>query len=329
MGGVPLQVTVVGTYPKIGQPGAAPNLRTAIHRFDAGEMTAEELRRVEDQVTAEVLAQQAEAGVDLVTDGKIRWDDGQAYFIRAIDGFTVHGLTRYFDTNTYYREAEATSKVSWPGPIGVADYTFAKEHSVRPVKAVVTGPYTLARLSQPGVYGSVAALARDLAALLNREALALQEAGAGLIQFDEPAICRWPEDLGILQEVSGIVTQGLTAKTAIYTWFRDVADLAPDFFDLPYQVIGLDFVWGPRNWESLRQFPAGKELGLGIVDGRNTRLEPVQEIVEGVRRATEHVSPDRISVSPSCGLDYLPRQQAYDKLVRLVEGVRAAEGVLA
>ncbi len=324
-----MQVTVVGTYPKIGQPGTAPNLRTAIHRFDGGELTAAELRHVEDQVTAEVLAQQAEAGVDLVTDGKVRWDDGQTYFTRAIDGFTVHGLTRYFDTNTYYREAEATSTVSWPGPIGVADFIFARTHSAKPVKAVVTGPYTLARLSKPGSYGSVADLARGLAGVMNREALALEEAGVGLIQFDEPAICRWPEDFGILQEVAGIVTEGLTAKTAIYTWFRDVADLAPDFFSLPYHVIGLDFVWGPRNWETLRRFPADKELGLGIVDGRNTRLEPVQEIVEGVRRAMEHVSPDRISVSPSCGLDYLPRQQAYDKLVRLVEGVRAAAGVPA
>ena len=321
--------TVVGSYPKIGQPGKAPSLRTAIHRFDTGELSLEELHRIEREVTLEVLAQQAEAGIDLVTDGLTRWDDGQTYFTRAIPGFAIHGLTRYFDTNTYYRQAEATSPVSWGGPISVDDYTFAQGHSSRPVKAVVTGPYTLARLSQPGVHGSVAALARELAQVLNQEARALEQAGAQFIQFNEPAICRWQEELPLLQETSALVTQGITAKTAIYTWFRDITDMAPDFFHLPYSVIGLDFVWGPHNWDALPQFPADKELGMGIVDGRNTRLEPVQEIVESIRRAAEYVSPDRISVSPSCGLDYLPRQNAYDKLVRLVEGVRAAEAVLA
>ena len=125
-----------------------------------------------------------------------------------------------------------------------------------------------------------------------------------------------------------MVTQGLSAKTAIYTWFRDVSATAPDLFQLPFQVFGLDFVWGPRNWGALTHFPAGKELGLGIVDARNTRLEPVEEIVDSIKRAAEFVSPERIYVGPSAGLDYLPRQSAYDKMVRLVEGVRAAEAVL-
>ena len=325
----PLLITAVGSYPRIGAPGNAPNLRIAIHKHDNGQLSDEELHAIERQVTEDVLEQQDQAGVELVTDGQVRWDDGQTYFARGIPGFTVTGLIRYFDTNTYYRQPEATSPVSWGGPISVDDYAFAKKLSAKRVKAVITGPYTLARLSRPGAYGSVEALARELAGVLNQEAKALEQAGAGLVQFDEPAIGRWKEDFALLHETSALVTKGLTAKTAIYTWFRDVADLAPDFFHLPYQVIGLDFVWGPRNWEALSQFPSGKELGLGIMDGRNTRLEPVDELVEGVRRASEHVSLDRIHLNPSCGLDYLPRQKAYDKLARLAEAGRAAQRALA
>ena len=320
--------TVVGNYPKIGAPGKAPNLRTSIHRNDTGQLSDDDVRAIRQQVVTDVLDQQAEAGLDLVTDGEIGWDDGQTYYARGIEGFTITGLIRYFDTNTYYRQPEATSAVKWRGPISVDDFLFAKERSSKPVKAVITGPYTLAKLSKPGSYDSVQALAKELAGVLNQEAKALEQAGAEWIQFDEPAIGRWKEDFTMLRETSALVTEGLKAKTAVYTWFHDVADLAPDFFHLPYNVIGLDFVWGPRNWDALSLFPSDKELGLGILDGRNTRLEPVEEIVEGIRRAAEYVALDRIHLNPSCGLDYLPRQKAYDKLVRLSEAAKAAQQAL-
>jgi 5-methyltetrahydropteroyltriglutamate--homocysteine methyltransferase len=51
--------------------------------------------------------------------------------------------------------------------------------------------------------------------------------------------------------------------------------------------------------------------------------------VESVRWASERVSLDRVYVNPSCGLEYLPRDRAYQKLVRLVEGVKRAKEVLA
>ena len=72
--------TVVGNYPKIGPSARAPSLRTARSRLDRGRITEEELRRVEDETTREILGDQARAGVDLVTDGHIRWDDAQTYF---------------------------------------------------------------------------------------------------------------------------------------------------------------------------------------------------------------------------------------------------------
>lgn len=320
--------TVVGNYPKIGG-GRAPNLRTALNRYDRGEVTWEEVERVAKEVTKEVLEEQAQAGVDLVTDGHIRWEDGQTYFARRIAGFSINGLTRYFDNNTYFRQPVVEGRLHWQGPISVEDFTFARSHSSKPVKPVVTGPYTLARLSiLQGGYPDIRELALDLAEILNQEARALEEAGATLIQFDEPAILRNPQDFPVLQEASQRVTQDLSAKTAIYTYFRDVAAIAPDFFTLPFQVFGLDFVSGPRNWELLKDFPSDKELGLGVVDARNTRMETVEEIVKAVQRAAEHVSPERLYVNPSAGLEYLPRKNAYQKLCRLVEGVQKAREVM-
>ena len=66
----------------------------------------------------------------------------------------------------------------------------------------------------------------------------------------------------------------------------------------------------------------------GDEEPRRPRIEPVEEIVEAIRRASRYVPLERLHVNPSCGLDYLPRQSAYNKLVRLVEGANRAREVL-
>ena len=324
-----MQTTVVGSYPKIGPGARAPNLRTAISRYQVGRISEEELRRIEDGVTAEVLEDQARAGLELVTDGQIRWDDPQTYFASKIGGFDLTGLIRYFDTNTYYRQPVAESRLEWSGPVSVSDYRFAAANSERPVKAVVIGPYTLAKLSRWPHYSGLRDVVLDLARILNREARALSEAGASVVQFDEPSILRNKDDFALFQEAMSTLVDGVSSRTALYTYFGDVSGIAGDFLSLPFDVIGLDFVTGAGNFDLLKGFPDDKVLGLGIIDARNTKLETVDEIVGQVRRATSSVSIDRVHVSPSCGLEYLPRTTAYDKLVRMVEGVKRAREVLS
>ena len=116
-------LTAVGTYPKTTEGPEGQRLRRAIARSDRGDITPEDLARVEDDVTREVIEQQAAAGLDMVTDGMIRWDDGQTYIARNLEGFEATGLLRYFDTNTYYRQPVATGPIGWKGPITVSDYS--------------------------------------------------------------------------------------------------------------------------------------------------------------------------------------------------------------
>ena len=85
---------------------------------------------------------------------------------------------------------------------------------------------------------------------------------------------------------------------------------------------------GAANFDLIEGFPTDKMLGCGIVDARNTRLESVEEIVSAIERVSKSVSLDRLYINPSCGLDFLPRQNARQKLARLVEGTRAAQEAL-
>ena len=324
-----MQTTVVGNYPKIGPGTRAPSLRAAISRRQAGRIIQQELHQVEANVTKEVLEDQARAGVDIVTDGQIRWYDPQTFFASRIEGFDINGLIRYFDTNTYYRQPVAQQRLKWKGPMSVADYQFAAANSEKPVKAVVIGPYTLAKLSRWPCYSQVRDVVLDLADIMNREARALAEAGAPLVQFDEPAILRSKDDFPLFKEAMSCLVDGVTVKTALYAYFGDISGIASEFLALPFDVIGLDFVMGAANLDLLNGFPDDKELGLGVIDARNTKLESVDEIVAQITRVGGSVSPDRIQVSPSCGLEFLPRANAYDKLVRMVEGVAKAREVLS
>ena len=58
-------------------------------------------------------------------------------------------------------------------------------------------------------------------------------------------------------------------------------------------------------------------------------METVDELVDNVRRVSQHVSLDKLYLSPSAGLEFLPRVTAKEKLVRLVEGAKQAQEVLS
>jgi 5-methyltetrahydropteroyltriglutamate--homocysteine methyltransferase len=324
------RVTVVGSYPKPPPEGGEFRLRKVLQALDHGEASLADVHAAQDDLVREVLAEQADAGVELATDGQIRWEDGQTRFAEGLEGVTTSGLIRYFDTNTYFRQPVVKGVVRRRGRIVVDEYAFARDASPVPVKAVLTGPYTLAALSIDEHYGDRRALALDLARALNEEARDLTEAGAPVIAVDEPALARIPGsppgDLELLADASAVLVEGVGATTILQTYFGDVAEHGPPVFDLPFEGFGLDLVAGPANRGLLEHLPEGRILQAGIVDARNTKLEPVEELVATIRSLADAVGSDRLWVAPSCRLEYLPREAARRKCERLAEAVRAYRG---
>lgn len=320
--------TTVGDYPKIPNRPRPARLRAALARFDRKEIGEEDLRRVEDEVTVEVIDEQLEAGLDIITDGQIRWGDPQTYIACRLSGASINGLVRYFDNNTYFGQPIVEGELAWTGPITVSDYRFAAAHSPKPVKAVLTGPYTLARLSDNRFYPSLEDCVIAYAAALHQEAAALEEAGAPLIQLNEPSILDYKDDWPLFATAVSTVFEGIEAETAVYTFFRDAEGLFPQMLDLPCDILGLDFVSGPANFDTLKGVDFRKKLGLGIVDGRNVKLESVDYLLDRLRQVAESVPLERVHLNPSCGLEFLPREAAYAKLQRLAEAARAANEVM-
>ncbi|HEV8480220.1 MAG TPA: hypothetical protein VGR66_05450 [Candidatus Eisenbacteria bacterium] len=313
--------SALGSYPRIGEGAEAQKLRRSIQKFQAGGMTREALREVENEVTGEAIAEQEAAGLDWITDGLVRWEDGQTYFADRLEGFKRGQLIRYFDTNTYYRQPVATGPIRWKAPIAVDDWKFAQARASKPVRPVVTGPYTLARLSENAHYGDFESFAADVAAALHEEVRALEEAGAKAIQIDEPALVQDPSDEPLAKRLLARTLAGTRAEIWVALTMGSPVKLLDRALEWAVAGLWLDGVSDPALVERLatRAAAGTVKLGVGIVNARNTRLESADQVREALARVADRQGAERVVATTSAGLEFLPRDRAQQKLARLSE----------
>jgi len=309
-----------GSYPRIGSRPEQQRHRQAYAQWERGETSSEEFERVQDEVTREVIEEQVRAGLDVVTDGQVRWYDLISHFTRKLEGCEIDGLLRFFDTNSYFRQPVVVGEVRWLEPVIKREFLFAKKISSAPVKPVMIGPYTLAKLSINRRGVGLAELAHEFAGAISLEVSELANAGAKLIQIDEPAILKNPNDFQTFEHaIEKIVAEKNGTMLLIHTYFGDAAPLYKKLVKLPVEALGFDFTYSPRLPEVIARLGCEKELGLGLIDGRNTRLESEREVLDVLKKILPNVGSKRVYLSPSCGLgEYLPREIAFKKLQNMI-----------
>ncbi|MFN2489807.1 MAG: hypothetical protein ABR529_08745 [Actinomycetota bacterium] len=315
-----IETSVVGSYPKPPDEGEPFVVRRTLHALERGTARVDDVRRAQDDSARALIREQEEAGVDIVTDGHARWDDILTPFARHMAGFEIGGLLRWFDNNVYYRRPVCIDAIEWRGPASVDAFTFARSVAERPVKAVVPGPVTFARLSVDEHYGDHARFVLAIARVLAQEIFELEAAGARHVQIDEPALLGAPEDLELAAKALEIMVAELgSAETTLATYFGDAKRLGADIFGLSADWFGLDLVAGPENAELISRAPQGTNIQAGIVDARNTKLEPMEDLARTIEELGDIVGHASLRVGPSAGLEFLPREKARAKLHRLVE----------
>ncbi len=202
---VPLfPVTVVGSWPR-------PRwLLDSLRKRQAGELTFEEFNAQADKAVLECLRYQEDAGVDIVSDGEQRRDNFYSFLVEKLDGVQLMSLAELmdhvedkaaFDEILRSQDAPAfaihnptvVGKVSRHRPLALDEFLFLKEHTKRPIKVALPGPYLLTRSMwvkgvSDSVYPTMESLASDLVAILREEVIALRDAGAAFVQLDEPVL---------------------------------------------------------------------------------------------------------------------------------------------
>jgi 5-methyltetrahydropteroyltriglutamate--homocysteine methyltransferase len=308
------------SYPRIGDDPEHQLLRRTLAQRDRGEKTDEAVRAAQDRMTELALAEQAEAGLDLVTDGQIRWPDPISHLAAKLSGVRINGLLRFYDTNFYFRQPVVQGKLERREPLLMEEFKFAQERSTRPVKAVLTGPYTLAQhsIEENGGAGGFDKMLEGYTAALAAEVAALAAAGASVIQVEEPALLKYPDDFPRLeQSLTALAMSKASAQLALVFYFGDPAPIYDHLQTLPVDLLGLDFTYNPGLVDRVASNGTARTLVLGLVDGRNTRLEDPAALARQLEKLAHGADLNRAYLSPSCGLEFLPRDRARQKLKHL------------
>ncbi len=313
------------SYPRIGDGAGQQRLRRAYAQHERGELMSGEFEEIQLSLVREVVQEQAEAGLDLVTDGQIRWYDPISHFAGRLGGVKINGLLRFFDTNFYIRQPVVIDRLSWKGPILVEEYRSAQAVSPKPVKVTLTGPYTLGRFSirESPHYRDLPELVAGYTDAIMKEVEALATAGATLIQIDEPSILHHPGDAGLVKvALTRIGSRKGSAQLLLATYFGDAAPLYETFQTFPADVLGFDFTYSHGLGDLIARLGSDKAIAFGLIDGRNTRMERTEEVLPTLRKVVPKVKTSRSYLTSSCGLEYLPRDKARLKLKQMA-AVRA------
>lgn len=315
--------TVVGSYPKVGPAEKAIKLRRSV------EISEEEFHRIARDSIRMVVEDHLWAGVDIISDGEQTREDMVVYFAERMGGYREGDWVRIFD-NVYFRKPIVNGPIAWRGPMIIEDWEYARSVSQgRPVKLILTGPYTMLEWSFDLHYGDRRELIFDLARAIRREIDVGVSRGAKYVQVDEPALSTRPfrEEAELLKEALEIVFKGLDAKRIVHICYGELERILPYILDYPVDQFDLEMKnSGFRLLPHLKEYGYDKEIGYGVVDVHSFQVESIGEIREAIERLmkADIVGPEKVYIDPDCGLKRLPRDIARQKLKNMVEAARLA-----
>jgi len=348
-----LPTTMVGSYPRPSwykQQLLGRDIQVAFK-----ESSYEETY---NDAVATVVRDQEEAGLDIVTDGNMWYDDYVGvigsfcwYMYERIGGFEQARELHPSGVGQPKSQGKAilddwggvvNSGPVTRGPIRLADlFRITQSHAAKPVKVSVgAGPANLAWHVYFKHYKSPKELSQALAPIFNAEMKELVAAGATYLQFEDlgawlPLFTGDKNDYTWIKDVVAQCCDGVNAKIGWHfcfgnAWGNDILSASfpegyqtvlPHFFDTP----GIDqFVldYANRNMagiEFMKNLPKDKDLQVGVLDIRTNMIEKPAAIADRIRQVIKYVPADRVYPSTDCGMKPLARMVAKMKLANLAE----------
>lgn len=280
------------------------------------------------------LDDQLRAGLDRVSDGEMSRVDFNLGFYEYIEGLEPLRRARHWgapahDQRDRYR---CVSPLAAPEGLGtLAEYDRLRDFTDGPVKMPVPGPFTLAGCIDGGeVYLDRQAVAEALIPIVSAELKALVEAGVDFIQLDEPSFACHPDAPDYFLDVIARSVEGVDAYISLHMCFgnyraravghRTYRPLFPHIGRAKVNQIALEFASREMaEIELLAELPDTMDVALGLVDVKNTWVEPPDLVAERLRLALRHIAPERASITPDCGFSQTARHVAVAKAKSLAE----------
>ena len=246
-------------------------------------------------------------------------DENERYFAmaRGTEKAKAMEMTKWFNTNYHYIVPELdwnmefrlnSSKIT-------AEYKEAKSLCVTP-KINIIGPLTFLGLSKSFEGKNCLAYFENIIPVykeLMKKLSALDD--TIFVQFDEPIFAKDPSARQVeLLKTAYDALSSISTKTKIIvtTYFEHSIEASAVLAKTPVWGIGLDFVHGQKNLETLGAVN-GKKLIAGVVDGRNIWINDLQQTKALLDRISIFAPRDDIIVSTSCSLLHVPYTAANEK----------------
>jgi 5-methyltetrahydropteroyltriglutamate--homocysteine methyltransferase len=327
-----LPATVIGSW---SFPGWYEKFIADVKRHPERFGAADREEALRDAVRL-AIDDQVRAGFDRITDGEMQRVDFNLGFYEYLRGIEPLPRQRFWgaaahDQRDRYR---ATGPLSAPDGLGtVAEYRRLREYTDRPVKVPVPGPFTLAGCIDGGaVYSGRDQVTGALVSIVNAELRALVAAGVDFIQLDEPSFACHPADPESFLDVIARTVNGVHAYISMHMCFgnfraravghRSYRPLFPHLGRAAVSQLALEFASRElAEVELLAQLPEAMDVAVGLVDVKNTWIEPAEMVAERLRAVLAFVAAERVSVTPDCGFSQTARHVARAKAQALVAGV--------
>lgn len=333
----PLRTTVIGSYPFPSWLEFASNHLDQFGTDDMAEL-------VDDAVVCAIHDQVA-AGLDVITDGEQTRLDFNLSFYGYLRGIAHENQSpRHWGPPAHDQRGKHAIVAPLDAPAGfgvVAE--FERLRRLAPpgytLKASIPGPYTLSgRLLPNDTYADRYAVTEALLPLVQRELVALVEAGCQEITVDEPSMScyAYQEGPDRFVDIFNRTVAPIVGKCRLSTHLcfgnfkaravgpRRYAPMFPAFLGMSVDEIHVEMA--SREFAEIEIIGAiaqEKDVAVGIIDVKSYYIETAEDIAERVRLCLRHAPAGRLAFAPDCGLSQTARWAARRKLQNMVAGVQS------
>jgi 5-methyltetrahydropteroyltriglutamate--homocysteine methyltransferase len=324
--------SLVGSYPQpdwlIDRARLAGRFPPRVRARELWRVGPEHLEQAQRDATRLAVADQLEAGLDIITDGEIGRESYSNAFATALDGVDIDNPGTALDRSAHPNPVpRIVGPISRRHPVGLAALAFlrAQAGDGKLVKVTVPGPFTMAQQAQNDFYPSVEAAAYGYAEAVRDEIMDLFAAGADIVQVDEPYLQARPEaarEFGV--GVLNAALDDMAGTTAVHLCFGYAAiiherpsgySFLPELAGATARQISIETAQSELDCSVLAGLAdAGKTIILGVLNLGDPAVETADEVADRIRRALPYVPAGQIVLAPDCGMKYLPRESAFGKL---------------
>src|SRR5215213_836663 len=284
----------------------------ATRDLDRGRATEEAVAARQDADLRAFLYAQREAGFDYFSDGLLNWQDIFRPFDTAAEGLRPGPLTRFLNTNTFYRAPAV--EMERPRLIEPLAEPFFRIGDLPRSRWVTTlpSPHSLAEWAAGEIEPRAVA-----EGVLGPQIRWLAGNGCAYVVLQEPALFDKRSDLDRLSEALEALASPL--PLALQLPFGDAGDVLGELLELPVDAIGVDFY--ATDVRALpRPFP--KTLLAGVVDARNSLLEEPEELAGFAHSLIAEMEGPELHLVPNGDLQFVPEKIARQKVLRVGAAAR-------